>query len=69
LWRVEASAALLASEDLGSIGSLEEQAKLGDFWIPNAGVFSFGEARFETFDPERHSTAHFRPSPLLARGV
>ena len=65
LWRVEASAALLASEDLGSIGSLEEQASLGDVWIPSSGIFSFGEAWFDDFDPERHSTALFRPATLL----
>lgn len=46
LWRVEATAAILGSEDLGSMGPLPEQAKLGDFRIPNGGIFAMGEARF-----------------------
>jgi hypothetical protein len=61
LWRVEATAAILDREDLGEMAPLPEQAKLGDFWIPNAGIFAIGEARFESFDPEGHSSAITRP--------
>jgi hypothetical protein len=46
LWRVEATAAILGFEDLGPMGPLPEQANLGDFWIPNGGMFVTGEARF-----------------------
>ena len=56
LWRVEASAAILNYDDLGPIGPLAQQAKLGDFWIPNSGLLAFGEARFSPLDPEEHSS-------------
>lgn len=57
LWRVEASAAILDGRDLGDMAPLKEQARLGDLWIPNDGIFAVGEARFEGFDPRVHSLA------------
>lgn len=54
VWRIEATAAMLDHEDLGRIAPLPRQVRLGDFWIPNGGVFAFGESRFEAFDPDRH---------------
>ena len=57
VWRVEASAAVVDGEDLGPIGPLSEQARLGGFWIPNRGVFAFGEAAFERLDLSRHSAS------------
>ncbi len=57
LWRVEASAALVAREDLGPIKAHREQAKLGDLWIPNGGVFGLGEARFSPLDPSGPSSS------------
>jgi hypothetical protein len=56
LRRVEATAAMLDREDLGPIAPLSRQARLGDFWIPNGGLFAFGGGRFEDFDPDRHAT-------------
>jgi hypothetical protein len=47
LWRVVASVAVLDGEDLGSLGPLAEQARLGDLWIPNRGILAFGEVGFE----------------------
>jgi len=64
VWRVEASAAILDSRDLGEIAPLPEQARLGDFWIPNRGIFAVGEARFDAFDPERHSISTMK-SPRI----
>ena len=62
---MEATAAILDGQDLGEMTSLPEQARLGDFWIPNAGIFAMGETRFESFDPEVHSSAITRPrSPV-----
>jgi hypothetical protein len=64
-YRVEATAAIVDREDLGEMAPLPEQARLGDFWIPNAGIFAIGETRFESFDPEVHSSAITRPrSPV-----
>jgi len=51
LWRVAASAAVLDGEDLGMLGPLPKQVRLGDFWIPNRGILAFGETGFEALDP------------------
>jgi len=32
------------------------QTHLGDFWIPQRGVFALGRSFFEPFDPARHSS-------------
>jgi hypothetical protein len=60
LWRVEATAAILDCQDLGEMGPLPRQARIGDFWIPNRGTFAFGSARFDRFDAQFHSRATFR---------
>jgi hypothetical protein len=60
LFRIDASAAVLAGHDLGPQGPLTQQARVGDFWIPNRGLFAFGEAAFESFNPTRHSRATTR---------
>jgi hypothetical protein len=52
LWRVAASAAVLDGEDLGMLGPLPKQVRLGDLWIPNRGILAFGEHGFEALDPE-----------------
>ena len=44
VWRVTASSAVIAGEDLGPIGPLREQAHLADFWIPQRGLFMVGRA-------------------------
>ena len=51
LWRVAASAAVLDGEDLGMLGPLPKQVRLGDFWIPNRGILAFGETGFDALDP------------------
>jgi hypothetical protein len=56
VWRVAATAAMLDREDLGRIAPLHGQARLGDFWIPNGGLFAFGESRFQDLDPHRRGT-------------
>ena len=45
---------------------LDEQARLGDFWIPNRGIFSFGQAYFEPFDDAKHSSATSRTDQTAA---
>jgi hypothetical protein len=57
LWRIEASAAVVNGQELGPIGPLPRQARLGQFPIPNGGVFAFGEAAFERLDRSRHSVS------------
>lgn len=57
LWTVDKSSARIDGVDIGSPGPLSEQAKLGDFWLPQRGIFAVGEAFFEPFDAARHQTA------------
>jgi hypothetical protein len=57
LWVVRASRASLGGTDLGTPGPVRPQARLGDFWIPQRGVFALGQAYFDPFDPSRHSAS------------
>lgn len=54
LYAIEGSVATVGGRELGPMGPLREQARLGSFRLPNGGIFAFGQGRFETFDPERH---------------
>jgi hypothetical protein len=42
IWRVVQSAARIRGEDAGPPAPLPEQARLGDFWIPQRGIFAMG---------------------------
>jgi hypothetical protein len=46
VWLVAEAAASLNGIDFGPIGALDEQAALGDFWIPQRGIFAIGRAYF-----------------------
>lgn len=48
VWLVAGATASLAGQDLGPPGPLAHQARLGDFWIPQRGVFAVGRAFFAT---------------------
>jgi hypothetical protein len=54
MWAVTEARARLAGEDLGPPGPVEPQARLGDFWIPQRGIFAAGQAYFQPFDAGRH---------------
>lgn len=54
VWTLSRSVAELDGRDLGEPGPVPVQARLGDFWIPQRGLFAIGRAFFEPFDPERH---------------
>jgi hypothetical protein len=54
VWAVPASRAVLHGADLGPVGPLARQARLGDFWMPQRGIFAAGRSRFEAHDPARH---------------
>lgn len=47
VWMVPRSTAVLDGQDLGEAGPLPEQARLGDFWIPQQGVVAHGRAWFD----------------------
>lgn len=46
IWRVVGASATYCGEDLGDPAPLDTQAHLGDFWLPQRGVFFVGRARF-----------------------
>ena len=54
LWVVSDSRAVLRGRDLGPIGPLLRQARLGDFRMPQRGIGMVGSGHVETFDPDRH---------------
>ncbi len=61
VFRIGAAAAVVRGEDLGPMGPLQKQASVGDFWIPNQGVFAIGEAGFESIEPD-----DWDPSPAMS---
>ncbi len=50
LWRVTHSTAVLDGVDLGQPGPLDQQTHLGDFWMPQRGLFFVATAEFEPPD-------------------
>jgi hypothetical protein len=66
LWVVSRSCATVNGVPIGPPGALPEQVTLGEFAIPQRGVFAIGQARFESFDPSRHSRIVSRHSGELA---
>jgi hypothetical protein len=53
-WTIPSSRARVDGLDIGEIGPLPTQEHLGDFWIPQRGLFVVGNAFFEPLDPARH---------------
>ena len=56
-WLVDESRATIGGIDLGRPGPLLEQGRLGEFLIPQRGIFAVTSAYIESFDPVRHLTA------------
>jgi len=54
IWIASDVRATLAGEDLEPAGSLQRQAWLGDFAIPQRPLLAVGGSSFEAFDSERH---------------
>jgi hypothetical protein len=50
MWVVEQASATLAGDDLGIVEALPEQTRLGDFWMPQRGIFMIGGAAFDPLD-------------------
>jgi hypothetical protein len=55
IWTIASSPATLNGQDLGPVRPLPDQESLGDFWIPQRGIFAAANAFLETFDPARHA--------------
>ncbi|NDZ93058.1 hypothetical protein G3I13_15875 [Streptomyces sp. SID6673] len=51
VWRVATAEASHRGQDLGAPGPLDVQAALGDFWLPQRGLFFVGQASFTSPNP------------------
>lgn len=60
MWFISRSTATLGGEDLGTPQPLTVQTRLGDFWIPQRGIFVIGASSFDRFDPALHLPATAR---------
>jgi len=67
-WRVGESTASVNGVDLRRPAPLPVQATLGDYALPQRGIFVLGRAFFEPFDPRVHSDAIVRSATVTARG-
>jgi hypothetical protein len=65
IWAVQDSRATLGGRDLGVPTPLPGQARIGDFWLPQQGVFMRGFSHFDVFDPSRHVAGSARQRELL----
>ena len=63
MWLIRDSRAHLDGADLGTPAPLPRQQRLGDFWLPQRGVFVVANAVFEAFDPARHRSVPTSPAP------
>jgi len=55
IWKIQSSTARIGDQDLGEVSPLPVQTRLGDFWLPQRGIFTIGRAFFEALDPARHA--------------
>lgn len=60
MWFISGSTATVGGEDLGTMRPLTRQTRLGDFWIPQRGIFVIGASSFDTYDAGRHLPASTR---------
>jgi hypothetical protein len=60
IWAISSSKAIWCGQDLGDVGALQVQARIGDLWLPQQGRFFVGSAFLENFDPSRHLQATCR---------
>jgi hypothetical protein len=68
IWIVESSQATVRQVQLGMPGPLPVQAHLGDFIIPQRGLFAIAEARMEKFDSIRHSGTTSKSDAIFGTG-
>jgi hypothetical protein len=68
IWMVATSSAVVRGTPIGTPGPLPVQAMLGDFAIPQRGVFALDRSSFEPFDPRRHRAAVARRGAQVLAG-
>jgi hypothetical protein len=54
IWTIPRSSVELHGMRFDDVGPTPEQARLGDFWLPQRGLFIIGEVFMEQFDAGRH---------------
>ena len=57
MWTIDEAEATIKGEPFGPVGPVSPQAFLGDFAIPQRGIFVIGRAFFDSYDPAVHLTA------------
>lgn len=57
VWLATASAAMVEGRELGPIGPVDRDVRIGDLVFPDRGLFAIDEAHFEPHDPTRHLPA------------
>lgn len=57
IWAVRRSRAVFDGVSLGAVAPLATQSRLADFRLPQRGLCVIGTARFDSFDPRRHTPA------------
>ena len=66
MWFVRESTAHLKGHSLGQVAGLPVQDRLGDFWIPQRGIFMIGSSGSSPSTPPRSGAGTFDPSPSAA---
>jgi hypothetical protein len=64
MWVIDRAEGSLRGDSFGPVGPLREQISLGDFAIPQRGIFVIGRAVFTPFDPECHLSAATRSAEV-----
>lgn len=54
MWMVDSSLASMHGESLGAVAPLADQTRLGDFWMPQRGIFMIGGAEFDPREAGEH---------------
>jgi hypothetical protein len=67
IWAVTGGRASGHGADLGGPQPLPEAASLGDFVIPQRGIFAVGQALLEPFDEGRHKAVPSREAAMATR--
>jgi hypothetical protein len=57
IWSIPEARASIAGRDFGPLGPLADQVSLGDFAIPQRGLFMMGRVSFEAYAAGRHVEA------------
>jgi len=61
-WVIKSRWVTVCGQDLGKIGPLAEQVRLGNFWIPQRGLFFNGSSYLDSFDIARQVSVISRGS-------